>query len=160
MKVCRKCHETKPLDGFYRNSRSKDGRQGACKVCDRASASKWYASNRDLARASRAAYAAQRYVAMPHLYWAKDYVRRARAYGVTPVVHLFTRDEMIAYWGNGERCIYCDAPFTEVEHLIPVGVGGRHVVENVAPCCSPCNRVNSQTVRYARRSARTGWTSE
>jgi hypothetical protein len=33
MKVCAKCKQEKPVDSFYRYSRSKDGYQSYCKVC-------------------------------------------------------------------------------------------------------------------------------
>lgn len=32
-KVCRTCKESKPLDQFHRESGTKDGRRGSCKVC-------------------------------------------------------------------------------------------------------------------------------
>ena len=109
---------------------------------------KWYAANREHVATYNAQYRAD----SPHTYWEADYRSRARAFGFDPVVRSFTRDEMIAYWGNGEKCIYCDAPFTEIEHLIPVGLGGIHAVENVAPSCGPCNRQNINTVRRERRA--------
>lgn len=33
-KECSRCGEIKPLDDFYRNKRSKDGRRGICKACN------------------------------------------------------------------------------------------------------------------------------
>lgn len=35
MKECNRCHESKPIDQFYRMSRYQDGRQIYCKVCMR-----------------------------------------------------------------------------------------------------------------------------
>ena len=35
MKPCTKCNFEFPLDAFYRNRKSKDGRQSQCKECDR-----------------------------------------------------------------------------------------------------------------------------
>ena len=32
-KTCPGCGETRPLEAFYKNSRSKDGRQARCKQC-------------------------------------------------------------------------------------------------------------------------------
>ena len=141
---------------------------------DRAKSAKYYAANRERLldyhakyraanrehraaynaqwRAENPEYSAQYHADNPHASWESQYRRRARAFGFDPVVRSFTRDEMIAYWGNGEKCIYCDAPFTEIEHLIPVGLGGIHAVENVAPSCRPCNRQNIDTVRRERRA--------
>ncbi len=39
------------------------------------------------------------------------------------------------------RCAYClkkNVPL-EVEHMIPLSRGGRHDIDNVVPCCAPCN---------------------
>ena len=33
MKTCRKCEEHLPLDAFYRNAQSRDGKTARCKVC-------------------------------------------------------------------------------------------------------------------------------
>lgn len=35
LKGCQHCFQNKPLEEFYRNSTSKDGRQGYCKECSR-----------------------------------------------------------------------------------------------------------------------------
>lgn len=57
MKRCYKCKETKALGEFYKLSRSKDGLQPICKVCDIAQTKARYRSNKkyyiDAARANR-----------------------------------------------------------------------------------------------------------
>ena len=158
-KTCSTCQTVKPLDEYYRNRRNRDGLEGACKACKAAyhvanrernnsRHAAWYAANRERKLARMDAYRAEN----PHADWEAHYRSRARAFGFEPVVRSFTRDEMLTYWNNGPFCIYCDAPFTEIEHLIPVGLGGIHAVENVAPSCSPCNRQNINTVRRERRA--------
>src|SRR5438094_383283 len=37
MKQCDRCRQSLPLDDFYRSTRSSDGLQARCKVCQRAS---------------------------------------------------------------------------------------------------------------------------
>lgn len=174
MKVCRKCHETKPLDGFNRDKSRSDGRRSRCKACDserhaayRAANSeriaeyvrgwraenpnyqaKWRAENPDY----MAEYGARYRAANPHINREAGYVYRARKFGFGPVVESFTVAEMIEHWGNGERCIYCDGPFEEMDHVIPVGLGGHHVISNVAPSCAPCNRQNIATVIRSRKA--------
>ncbi|MDO8618349.1 MAG: hypothetical protein Q7R49_00205 [Candidatus Daviesbacteria bacterium] len=57
MKRCYKCKETKALGEFYKLSRSKDGLQPICKVCDIAQTKASYRNNKkyyiDAARANR-----------------------------------------------------------------------------------------------------------
>ena len=35
-KTCKRCGETKPLEGFYKDKKNKDGHRGICKTCDKA----------------------------------------------------------------------------------------------------------------------------
>lgn len=62
----------------------------------------------------------------------------------------FTREDVAAHWGTS--CVYCDGPWEELEHLIPVVLGGRHALENCAPCCTRCNLAGAGalTVRLRR----------
>lgn len=131
LKTCKLCGESKPLSDYNRHPHTRDNRDQRCRPC-------------------AGVYARARLESHPHAQWESRYRARAHQLGVIPVIVSFTRAEMIAYWGNGDRCIYCDGPFEELEHLTPVGLGGHHVVQNVAPCCAPCNRVNTQSVRRAR----------
>lgn len=92
-------------------------------------------ANREAIAAQERAY----YVANPHLSWAKAYRRRVRQFGFEPVVETFTRDELIARYGDA--CFHCGGPFEELDHWpIPVRVGGPHALDNCVPACSPCNR--------------------
>ena len=109
---------------------------------------KWRAENPEY----MAEYGARYRAANPHINRETGYVYRARKFGFEPVVESFTVAEMVAYWGNGERCIYCDGPFQEMDHLIPVGLGGHHVISNVAPSCAPCDRQNIATVIRSRKA--------
>lgn len=57
-KRCPSCGEDVPLEGFYRLARSKDGRQGYCKLCANAKRLVWKKANREREREwSRAAEA-------------------------------------------------------------------------------------------------------
>lgn len=44
-KSCTKCGDTKPLEEFSRETRSKDGRRSHCKLCDNASTARWERQN-------------------------------------------------------------------------------------------------------------------
>ena len=97
MKTCTKCGETKPLDQFSKDRRSKDGCQLKCKSCNRA----YYLANREriakrdeayrkanqekIAQRNRAYYEAnrERISEQSRAYYranALRYVERARAY--------------------------------------------------------------------------------
>jgi len=41
---------------------------------------------------------------------------------------------------SGQPCVYCAAPFEEIDHIVPIAEGGREVAENLQPICGPCNR--------------------
>lgn len=45
-KVCNHCGRELPLDDFYKNNKSADGRQGVCKDCHREASRKSYAKRK------------------------------------------------------------------------------------------------------------------
>lgn len=48
--------------------------------------------------------------------------------------------QLLAYWRAEHRtCAYCPAPATTVDHVVPLIRGGDNRLENLAPCCRPCN---------------------
>ena len=152
MKTCKACGESKPLDGgFYRDKKAKDGRRSRCKKCVLAQQAEHrahpdvkahraeyraehYRRNRDAVLAHRAEY----YQANPHISWEHTYRQRARSYGFEPRVESFTRDELIARWGDA--CYLCGGEWDQLEHVTPVSRGGEHSLDNCRPVCEPCNR--------------------
>ena len=48
---------------------------------------------------------------------------------------LFARD--------GGRCVYCAAPATSIDHVIPRSRGGAHAWENVVSACHRCNHLKA-----------------
>jgi len=42
---------------------------------------------------------------------------------------------------DGGRCVYCTAPATSLDHVVPRSRGGLHVWENVVSACHRCNRI-------------------
>lgn len=49
---------------------------------------------------------------------------------------------MMRQWEDDDTfaCVYCGAPFAEVDHIMPLSRGGAHVLDNLVPSCVPCNR--------------------
>lgn len=44
---------------------------------------------------------------------------------------------------DGGRCVYCDAPATSLDHVVPRSRGGEHVWENVVSACRRCNHLKA-----------------
>lgn len=40
----------------------------------------------------------------------------------------------------GNKCVYCDGAFQEIDHFIPLSKGGTHSLDNLVPSCMFCNR--------------------
>ena len=156
MRTCAKCKETKPLNEYYSSKDCKGGRRGTCKTCELARQAEYHAKSEIKAR--RAEYRAERYsvtrdkeiaqsleyqAANPHIGWEARFRYRARQYGFDPVIESFTRDELIARWGDA--CVHCGGAFEQLDHaVIPVRDGGVHSLENCRPSCLHCNAGRNQ----------------
>ncbi|WP_405927905.1 HNH endonuclease [Streptomyces griseus] len=68
------------------------------------------------------------------------HLRRARKAAATIVP--FTHDELMASWEDDGlyACVFCDGPFEEIEHILPLSRGGEHSIANLVPSCVDCNR--------------------
>jgi 5-methylcytosine-specific restriction endonuclease McrA len=44
---------------------------------------------------------------------------------------------------DGGRCVYCRAPATSIDHVVPRSRGGQHIWENVVSCCRRCNHAKA-----------------
>lgn len=44
---------------------------------------------------------------------------------------------------DGGRCVYCAAPATSIDHVVPRSRGGRHEWSNVVSCCRRCNHLKA-----------------
>lgn len=156
MKVCRTCHETKALGEYYKESMGKEGRKARCKTCALAQMAEYHA--RPEVKDQRAEYNAEYYVenreiilernaeyyhSHPEAWWEYSFRARSKSYGFEPVIESFTRDELIARWGD--ECVHCGGPFEHLDHYVtPVFRGGAHTIENCRPSCASCNFARNQ----------------
>jgi 5-methylcytosine-specific restriction endonuclease McrA len=53
---------------------------------------------------------------------------------------------------DGGRCVYCNAPATSLDHVVPKSRGGAHSWDNVVSACARCNHVKAD-----RGIAELGW---
>ena len=53
---------------------------------------------------------------------------------------------------DGGRCVYCGAPATSLDHVVPRSRGGAHAWDNVVSACSRCNHIKAD-----RTVADLGW---
>lgn len=47
---------------------------------------------------------------------------------------------------DGGRCVYCSAPATSLDHVVPRSRGGEHSWENVVSACGRCNHAKGDRV--------------
>lgn len=169
MKACTGCERELPLEEFHKNRAAKDGLQYRCKSCTAEYDRKRYAEHGDEIRAGVRTYKAEnrekvlgakRAYYAEHaeeekarvrrweqdnperaeaLAWWSSYRTRSGKYGHTPTGGQFTREDVIARWGDG--CWHCpDGEFEELDHFpISVADGGSHTLDNVRPACRHSN---------------------
>lgn len=55
----------------------------------------------------------------------------------------------------GDKCFYCQAAEgVTADHLLPRHLGGRTTVQNLVPCCSPCNTAKKNRLPTTNEMAR------
>ena len=163
-KACRGCGELKPLSCYHKRSGTKDGLNTRCKECRnkasdasrdkdrdkyRQQCRNYYAENQDqLVEARRVSYQKHKEKwlpatlayrqANPHVIWEGTFRGRCKKAGIAPVMESFTKDDLIATYGD--RCVDCGGEGSQLEHVHPVSAGGPHTLENCRPICPPCNK--------------------
>jgi len=56
-----------------------------------------------------------------------------------PYRHAVPLSRRAIFARDGGRCVYCAAPATSIDHVIPRSRGGMHSWENVVSACHKCN---------------------
>jgi 5-methylcytosine-specific restriction endonuclease McrA len=154
-KRCSKCKETKPITGFHKFKRSKDGYKSACKVCRNAAKAKYYAENAEKERASQAKYYAENREKKlayqvkyrkdnPDKVRAHRHQRRAVKANASGTHTASDWKAKLEYYGY--RCRYCgihksetSEGWLEADHAIPLSRGGTNFISNIVPACRSCN---------------------
>ena len=101
-----------------------------------ARAREWWVNNRDSRleysrqyyqenREERLRYSQEWKTQNPQSGWESLYRTRAKKFGFEPVIERFTRDDLIAKYGD--ECWHCGGPFEQLDHHpVPVVRGGAH----------------------------------
>lgn len=121
-KWCSRCGETKPAGEFGRNAARADGRAAYCFGCNSAAVAAHNAANPELRRLARRGYALK---------------RRHTIYASRLQVTVKDLQRIVLRYRG--LCAYCDKPWKQFDHVVPVTRGGRHSVGNIVPACVRCN---------------------
>ena len=60
-----------------------------------------------------------------------------------PYRHAVPLSRRAIFARDGGRCVYCSAPATSIDHVIPRSRGGGHNWENVVSACHKCNHLKA-----------------
>ena len=128
MRTCKCCGETKPLEKFVpTNQRNKAGEQYRLYAC-------WDCRNGH----RRATYHTNPRARAKQIVAAMNAQYRCKGQRVV----LDAGADLLL---GATHCHYCaqpndgQIPFA-LDHKLPIALGGENVLENLVPCCEPCNR--------------------
>ena len=101
---------------------------------DRENKRHYYARNRERSKAAVAAYR----LANPEVVRVVRRLRRAREVAALGAFTTAQWLELVHLYDG--RCGYCGIAATlEPDHRVPLSRGGSNWIENIIPCCRPCN---------------------
>lgn len=130
-KHCWRCGSWKPLAAFGLDRSRGDGRAAKCSGCGKPPKQLLLMITPTPAERDRVRYAtdaAYRLERREHT--------RARKLGVPKL----TPDDVERILdGTGDLCLYCDRPYTTLDHIVPVSRGGSTRRSNLGPACVSCN---------------------
>lgn len=153
MKLCRTCGGTKALDSFSKCSRNSDGLQTKCKFCfssyykstadiQKARFAEWRNKPENIERAkeTRSAYRSSEHGRMKIK--SLKSARRARERGAYLVDPDISNAFKIVTDMYGDVCMHpeCDRKDIELDHVIPLSLGGTHSISNLQVLCEHHNR--------------------
>ena len=127
MKTCTKCGEIKALTEFYKRKASRDGLMPLCKTCEKARSKAYYEANPEKAKARFRA-------------WYETPAGKLSTYRAAAkqrnIPFLLTEEQFKSFWQA--PCSYCGDEI-ETIGLDRINNDGPYRIDNVRPCCSPCN---------------------
>jgi len=120
-KRCPDCERTLPRTAYQPNRVASDGLQSICRKCAAQRNREWQLKNPDKVRKAQRAVMRRRRA-------------RKRQNGTVP----YREEDVFA--ASDYLCVYCGAPAEEIDHFIPIALGGADAPWNVVATCIACNR--------------------
>lgn len=147
-----------PISARERSRRYRENNLDVCRERSRASAARWRAANPDRSRsACRDYHVANSEIIgeRKRLYYQdvrkvedrteagrfRERDKKARRRSLIGEGHINQAEWHAILQRHDHRCAYCraaDLPL-EMDHVIALSKGGRHVASNIVPACKPCN---------------------
>jgi 5-methylcytosine-specific restriction endonuclease McrA len=167
-RICKVCGKKKKVTDFYKKKSNKDGREYYCKKCQadynskhekehsgakKISVGKYYLKNKDriceckkLWRIKNLDFARAYFRKNTREWFRKNpnknaeyrHNRRAVIAGVGGIVTAKEFNELCEKYGNICLCCKKSVPLV-MDHVVPLSVGGKNIIENIQPLCLPCN---------------------
>jgi 5-methylcytosine-specific restriction endonuclease McrA len=169
MRICKKCGEEKPLSEYYKASPDRDWYRGTCKTCSLAEMKARREANvEDARRKDRERYTGERkakqlatarahyretrerQLALKKIYYESNreawttYRAKRKAAKCSVEHQPYTRREI--YDRDGGKCRLCSKKLAygpgefQIDHIVPISLGGPDTPTNVQLTCGPCNR--------------------
>lgn len=151
MKLCTKCKETKPETAFGKDRSRPDGLQHYCRTCCNAYQSKFRYDNKEAVSAERADYYRKnrKKVLRRMQRWQQENPEKVRLLtqrrkslraGLFDDGSITLESVEAVFRKFDNRCAYCGAKGElHRDHVVPVALGGPHIIENIVPACRSCN---------------------
>lgn len=162
--VCVTCDELKDADEFSANTGKSNGRHSSCKACVNIRAKSRYVENADMINKRNWQREKARLASDPEFRermtaakreekakWRAKYPWRYRAERVNSGVnkrlgtghgrgHLKGRELEALVFSLDEKCCRCGSgERLQVDHVVPINIGGFNVIENVQILCKECH---------------------
>ena len=150
-KTCTKCNTEKPLNAFWNDGRSGDGKRDECmacripdtQICTKCNVEKplnafgvdkrFESGKRKECKLCRTA---ERQIYVKWYRW-RDFKSACKKNGKELGI---TQEEFLSFWQ--EDCTYCGTP-TPTSNLDRLDNSRGYFMDNIVPCCVPCNKAKN-----------------
>lgn len=176
MKLCTNCKIEKPIKGWHKDKKTKDGLSIYCPSCkaekrkaqywkkaelNRAKSLEWHNNNLEVSREKKRQYSRNHLAqaTIRHQQWVERYPDRrkqvARGYQArrrSAFKIPYTEDQMLARFSLWNfKCWLCKvSPFEAIEHVKPLSKGGWDCLSNIRPACISCNSKKAAAWPYSK----------